>query len=278
MRHAGLIVAECARRRVVELRRVLRASGFAVTTRRLRVIAPVAFALVAVAASSALAQPPAPQYRTFRPERGGPHPAIVFVSGCDGFTPSIAPNLYDRRAEAFRGQGYVVVFADYLGRRGLKTCAGPISHSDAARDVVAAAAWLASQREVDASRITAMGWSYGARLVLVALAEHAERSLGFSRAVVYYPDCRALRPWTAAPPVLMLLGGDDDMTPARLCQEAVTRVAAPATVKVVVYPGALHGFDISELPARTRYGFGSLGYHREAAASAQAAVEQFLRR
>jgi dienelactone hydrolase len=109
------------------------------------------------------------------------------------------------------------------------------------------------------------------------LAKHSESQLGFSRAVVYYPDCRAREPWKTAVPVLMLLGGDDDMTPAKSCQEAVKRVPTPAAVKIVVYPGALHGFDVPELPTRMRYGFGSIGYQPQAAADARREIEQFLR-
>jgi len=189
----------------------------------------------------------------------------------------MAPAVYERRAEHLRTLGHLAIFVDYLGRRGLKTCAGPITHEDAARDLMAATAWLRSQPAVDRSRITAMGWSYGARAVLVALANHTGSQLGFSRAVVYYPDCRALEPWKPAVPVLMLLGGDDDMTPAKLCQEAVKRVTAPGTVKIVVYPGTLHGFDVPELPTRMRYGFGSIGYHPQAATAARREIEQFLR-
>ena len=67
------------------------------------------------------------------------------------------------------------------------------------------------------------------------------------------------------------------MTPAKTCQEVAKRVAVPAMVKIVVYPGALHAFDVPDLPARMRYGFGTIGYHPDAAASAQKEVEQFLR-
>jgi dienelactone hydrolase len=181
----------------------------------------------------------------------------------------MAPALYEHRANHLRALGYVAIFVDYLGRRGLKTCAGSITHDDTARDLIAATAWLRSQAIVDRSRITAMGWSYGASAVLVALAGHTASELAFSRAVVHYPDCRALEPWKGSMPVLMLLGGEDDMTPAILCQEVVKKLTAPAAVRIVVYPGARHAFDVPALPAKVQYGFATIGYHPEAAASAR---------
>ena len=244
---------------------------------RVAFVVQAGIALLLLFWSSSFAQIPDAKYRIFRPDTPGLHPAVALLSGCDGFTPQTAPAVYERRAEHLRALGHVVIFVDYLGRRGLKTCAGPITHDEAARDLMSAAAWLRSQAAVDPSRITAMGWSYGGRAVLVALAKHTEMPRGFSRAVVYYPDCRALEPWKTALPVLMLLGGDDDMTPAKPCQEAAKRVAVPASVKIVVYPGALHGFDVPELPAKMRYGFATIGYNPEAAAAARKEVEQFLR-
>jgi dienelactone hydrolase len=247
------------------------------TAGRVAFVLRAGIALLLLSGSFSFAQTPDVKYRIFRPDAPGSHPAVALVSGCDGFAPQFAPALYERRAERLRALGHVVIFVDYLGRRGLKTCAGPITHDEAARDLISAAAWLRSQAGVDPSRITAMGWSYGGRAVLAALMRRAETAPGFSRAVVYYPDCRALEPWKTALPVLMLLGGDDDMTPARLCLEAAKRVAAPASVKIVVYPGALHAFDVPELPAKMKYGFASIGYQPEAAASAQKEAEQFLR-
>jgi dienelactone hydrolase len=127
--------------------------------------------------------------------RAGPHPAVVFASGCSGFAPSVAPKAYERAAEQLRVQGYAVLFADYLGRRGLKSCiSGRISRSDAGKDVVAAATWLKSQPFVDPARVSAIGWSWGGGAILAALAEHSQAQLGFSRAVVYYPICQRLRP------------------------------------------------------------------------------------
>jgi dienelactone hydrolase len=234
--------------------------------------------LVLALAPQSFAQLPEAKYRIFRPDGPGTRPAVAFLSGCDGFTPPNAPARFEHRAEQLRAQGYVVIFVDYLGRRAMKSCGPTVSHDAAAQDLVGATAWLKAQPGVDPARITAMGWSYGGRAVLAALASQPPAALGFSRAVVYYPDCRALRPWKSTLPLLMLLGGDDDMTPPQLCQDAVKQVTAPASVKVVVYPGALHGFDVAELPAKMRNGFATMGYHPEAAAASTKEVEQFLRR
>src|SRR5262245_33875606 len=89
-------------------------------------------ALLLLPGPVSFAQVPAAEDRMFRPDAAGPHPAVAFVSGCDGFAPPMAPALYEHRANRLRALGYVVIFADYLGRRGLKTCAGSITHDDAA--------------------------------------------------------------------------------------------------------------------------------------------------
>ena len=217
-------------------------------------------------------------YRVFRPGGNGPHPAVAFLSGCSGFSPSIAPKVYERIAEQLRVQGYLIVFVDYLGRRGLQTCArAPISHADAAKDLVTAVSWMRSQPSVDNTRISTIGWSYGGGAVLAALADYTEEQLGIARAVTYYPDCRSARPWKVATPLLMLLAGDDDVAPGRLCETAIQKNAMPAAVKTVTYPGALHAFDASELPAKMQGPFGTLGHHPQAAAASWEEVLQFLK-
>jgi len=233
--------------------------------------------LMLVSAASALAQAPSAGYRSFKPDGPGPHPAVVFVSGCSGFAPSFAPGVYERVAEQFRKQGHVVVFADFLGRWNLKTCAGTsITHVDAAKEVVGAATWLKSQPSIDSARITALGWSYGGGAVLVALDRYTEDQLGFSRAVVYYPDCRSVRPWKARTPVLMLLGTEDDVAPGKPCEASAKKSAAPEAVKIVWFPGAYHAFDVSELPPKAQGPAGTIGYHAQAATSAWQEIEKFL--
>lgn len=232
--------------------------------------------------ATAFTEPADGGYRVFRPDGAGPHPAIALLSGCNGFAPPVAPRAFERTAEIFRRQGYIVLFVDYIGRRGVQNCSsGPITQGDAAKDLVAAVAWLRSQPSVDSRRISAVGWSYGGGAVLVALAEYAEEQLGISRAVVFYPYCGdAVRPWTVAIPVLMLLAGDDVVARSEPCQAAVRKSATPAAVKTVTYHGALHAFDLFELPAETQgpagMPAGMAGYNHGAAADAWAEAQRFL--
>ena len=92
----------------------------------LRTIAVAAIATGAVHAPSPLfgQSTPTPPYRMVRPQGPGPHPALLFVSGCSGFAPETAPDHYPRVAQAFAAQGFAVVFVDYLGARGRKVCGG----------------------------------------------------------------------------------------------------------------------------------------------------------
>ena len=151
-----------------------------------------------------------------------------------------------------------------------------VTEGEAARDLVAAVTWLRSQESVDKTRISALGWSYGGGAVLVALADYTEEELALSRAIVYYPLCRAVRPWRVATPLLMLLAGDDEVAPSRACQAAVQKSATPGIVKTVTYHGALHAFDVSEIPEGTRGPGGAMGYHPQAAAAAWEEVQRFL--
>jgi dienelactone hydrolase len=241
----------------------------------LRAIAGLA--VLAFWAPMSSAQAPDGGYRVFRPDGTGPHPALAFVSGCSGFKPAVAPKAYERVAENLRAEGYVVLFVDYLGRRGLRNCSRePTPEGEVAKDLVAAVAWLRSQHYVDSGRISALGWSYGGGAVLVALADYTGEQVGISRAVVFYPICRAVRPWRVATPVLMLLGGDDEVAPNEACQAAVKKSAVPDAVKTVTYHGALHAFDVSDLPAETRGVGGMIGYNAQAAAAAWGEIRRFL--
>jgi dienelactone hydrolase len=148
---------------------------------------------------------------------------------------------------------------------------------DAAGVLLETATWLRSRPYVDPAQITAVGWSFGGAAVLAAVNKFSTDQLIFSWAIVYYPACGGLwGEWKPKVPVLMLLGGADRVAPIAACQEAVEKIANPNVVKMAIYQGAYHCFDMSELPPVAYYEFGTIGYHPQAAAAAWEEIERFL--
>lgn len=224
-----------------------------------------------------------PHYRTVRPDGRGPFPAVMFVSGCGGFATTVAPAHYVRTAERLKGEGYVVIFVDYLSARRLQSaCRGEVRFDEIGQDILASASYLRSLAFVKGSEISVIGWSWGGGGVLASLSEiRADQPAPFRVAVVYYPVCRDIPAWKTKIPVLMLLGALDDVTPPQLCEDLVKRVPKGHPVEVRLYPEARHAFDASEVPPiRDMPGLPgrTLGYNPKAAAAAWEEVQAFLKR
>ena len=238
-------------------------------------------ALPAAADDTARRQALEPYFRNYRPSGAGPFPAILMVSGCSGFTPSIAPQVYTRAAESWRSKGYVVVFVDYLSARGLPNCrgSGAVNAVEIGRDLLAVARYLQGQPYVKASQISAVGWSLGGGAVLAALGQLTAADNSPLRAVVaYYPYCRDLQPWQAKVPALSLMGAQDEVAPPEVCQRVLHNCRMAPRFRrefiwrratVLMFPTCLlTPGSVSEV----------VGYNAAADAAAAREVEQFISR
>lgn len=199
-----------------------------------------------------------------RPEGKGPFPAIVALHGCGG--------LFNREGDLARREadwaerlvaaGYVVLLPDSFTARGIRQICTErerrIFPDDRAEDAAASARWLAAQRFVDGRRLGLIGWSHGAMTVLWTVREGFMRGpVQFRAAVGFYPGCREvarLEDWRPAVPLTLLLGGADDWTEPGPCRDLGQR----AGFRVIEYPGAYHGFDAPDSPARVRKGLGAV--------------------
>jgi dienelactone hydrolase len=212
-----------------------------------------------------------PYFRDYRPSGPGPFPAVLLVSGCNGFAPRNAPQIYTDMAEDWRTKGYVVVFVDYLSARGRNRCPS-VTPADLGKDVLAVASHLRDQSLIDPERVSAIGWSLGGSGVLAALAQidPGER-IPLHAVVAYYPVCEKLQPWSVAVPALVLMGANDKTARPAACQQLFARLALHTSLETRLYPDAGHGFNIPEPPPVVRY---------SAAATVAAAheVDQFLSR
>jgi dienelactone hydrolase len=197
------------------------------------------------------------------------------VPGCSGFASLNGVNVYEERAAELQNAGYFVVFVDYLGRFG--NC-GHMSHEQVGDAIIEAATWVREQPRIDATRIAAIGWSYGGGGLLAALRAQSAGPPVLSRAVMYYPDCRGEAAWTASGITgLMLLGANDDVARPAQCEPVARQQVPSGSLRVISYPQAYHSFDVRSLPERAEYPFGTLGYNAEAAAGSWGAVVDFLK-
>jgi dienelactone hydrolase len=217
------------------------------------------------------------------PRGAGPFPTVILLHGCAGVGANIKA-----WAVWLNHEGYAAFVLDSFGGRGLKRLcggSGGLTGRTRSPDVFAAAEYLKTRPQVDGKRIAAIGYSHGGGTGLWAAATEDRYPGADIRAfILFYPPCAGWKKLPGTTPVLMLLGGKDDWTPAAPC-EALAQAASRAgrRVTAVVYPDAHHHFDGAEVLRRTivqdaRGGLGAtIEYNPRAHEDAEKQVRAFLR-
>ncbi len=183
-------------------------------------------------------------------------PGIVALHGCVGPYP-LRDNPW---RDLFVQEGHPVLLPDSFGSRGLGSqCSNPargVSPNTSRRtDTVAAVQWLAAQPGTPPGGVVVLGWSNGGSTVLASAAEGVMPPGLVRGFVAFYPGCRtyARKPrWAPSAPMLIIMGEDDDWTPAAPCRELAARF--PDRIKLVLIPGAYHDFDAPNRPVTIRRG------------------------
>ncbi|WP_354687541.1 dienelactone hydrolase family protein [Cupriavidus necator] len=211
-------------------------------------------------------------------------PVVVALHGCGGLLSARAARetapaadgadvsgllqqRYREYAHWLTERGYAVLMPDSFSARGKPhgICTEPtdtrgIDDRTRRADALAALRWIADQPGIDTARIVLLGWSNGAQAVLATVDASRPWPAGMptvERAVAFYPGCkRAVQQhnFRLRAPILLMIGGADDWTPATRCamlQSAVLARQPGARFRLEIYPGAYHGFDgTSELHMR----------------------------
>ncbi len=195
----------------------------------------------------------------WRPAGEGPFPAVILLHGCHGVTPST--HAWGRW---FRERGYVALAVDSWAARDIIEDCSPTSpdlpSSERFDDAIGALRWLHGRSEVARERIGVVGWSSGGvfaiSLVNGPTHERARRrgvtvpEPGIRAALAFYPGgCYSLVHELALRPLLVLMGAADDWTLPGPCREMVDAMRGRgADVSIVLYPGAVHYFDVEGQP------------------------------
>jgi dienelactone hydrolase len=176
-------------------------------------------------------------------------PAMVVVQGSSG----VLANEWER-AKRLNELGVAAFVIDNFTGRGVKETATDQSRLSPSADVagaLAALSLLATHPAIDPKRIGVIGFSRGGSAAINSALEPIRRAvidgdLRFAAHIAVYPGCSV--PFVSAhldgSPILMPLGGKDDYTPASSCLDYADRLrASVASIQIVVYPNANHGFD-----------------------------------
>ncbi len=203
-----------------------------------------------------------------RPSTGGsaPAPAILALHGCGGLF-NAKGQLARREADwsdRLTAAGYAVLLLDSFNPRGYRQICSvsgeerPVRPTDRAVDADAALSWLTRQPQIDDTRLAVIGWSNGGSTVLNLLDRSRRAQLAGPApivAIAFYPGCRPLArqpDYAPVAPLTILMGSDDDWTPPEPCRDLASR----SDVRLIEYPGAVHGFDAPDMPRRTRRNVG----------------------
>lgn len=184
------------------------------------------------------------------PDGAGPHPAVVLMHGSGGVEGTIQSGW----SETFRKAGIATLVLDSFRGRGISstvTTAGTDKfHLPTERvwDAHAAAAWLRARPDIDPRRLVLMGQSQGGMVVLNAQQRIAGIKFDdFAAFIALYPLCGGTpMNVTYERPTLILIGADDDYTPAEQCEVLVAykEEMRDPVPDLRVYPKAVHSFDV----------------------------------
>ena len=205
-----------------------------------------------------------------KPSGEGPFPAVVLLHGCGG-----PGKWYSDWIERLRRWDFVTLMVNSFGPRRASNCWSErgkhITPTRRALDAYGAKLYLAGLPFVDRDRIAVLGWSHGGMTVLEAVqVEH--QGGPFKVAIAYYPYCKPMADINA--PLFVLIGEEDDWTPAHRCQKYILPEESMHEVVLKVYPNAHHSFD-QPYSLRTSRGH-KLGRNSTAALDSYDKVKAFL--
>ena len=215
----------------------------------------------------------------FKPAGAGPFPAVVYMIGCSGLNPPPIQAQLKSDIDHMHAKGMAILVVDsFTPRNEPEGICANLNGEKAGQyfvrggnDALAAVAVVKAMPDIDAKRIFLVGFSYGAISALQAIESKnaASQNVGVAGVVAYYPFC-----YDGVDPsvrTLVLIGENDDWTPAAKCQA----VTGKTNFELVVYPGATHVFNMpSEKPLDV------LGHHlvydEKATQDAQKRADAFM--
>ena len=181
----------------------------------------------------------------YMPSGPPPYPLVVDLHGCGGIMPARDELWFPKFGEA----GFAVLQLDSFTGRGVENiCENLFRVPPMVRsmDVAHAIRWVMNDARFDPHAIFLTGMSHGGTSSLLTQL-HSDSIFSRLRGVVaFYPYCFDTIP-TLNSDLLVLIGEEDDWTPAWRCRGMEILDYAGHSYELVVYPDAYHSYDVPGL-------------------------------
>ena len=206
------------------------------------------------------------------PPTAPPYPVVIDLHGCNGIWP-------ERNHEwllFFLNQGIAVVQVDSFSLRGESNICDDVYRVPAMTrtfDVAAAIQFVEQDARFKQDAMFLTGMSHGGTTALLTNLYHSSVFAKLRGVVAYYPWCLDVMP-VLNTDVLILIGGQDDWTPASRCEEMRVLQQGEHTLMLQVYAKAYHSFD-ARIPTSTYQGY-RVGYDQTAAQNSRALIKEFI--
>ncbi|MBK7654410.1 MAG: dienelactone hydrolase family protein [Betaproteobacteria bacterium] len=193
----------------------------------------------------------------FEPEGKAPHPAVIMLHGCGGaYARSGELNArHQMWGEYLASQGFAALMLDSFSSRGVKElCTTRIKdrslkEADRVGDAYAALAYLQTRDDIQAKAVGLLGWSHGGGVTLDAMTR-PPNGVAVQGGGVLLPRLHRMPAqgrtgfFTPYAPLLILIGDNDDWTPAAPCKALVATVAARhEPMQIITFADTFHDFD-----------------------------------
>ncbi len=187
------------------------------------------------------------------------YPLIIGVAGSLGWRKHHLDYL-----KMYQKEGFATFELNSFKSRGITSTVGSQDQVTVAAiilDSYRALEKLAKNSKIDKDKVAITGWSLGGGVALFSawmpLKNIISKELSFAAHLVFYPPCflnLENLSFTKAP-IHILIGRDDDWTPAAPCENLVSKLSNNSNIGITVYPDSHHGFDSEEPVHRNKNGY-----------------------
>ena len=187
------------------------------------------------------------------------YPLVIGVAGSMGWRAHHLAYM-----EMYQKMGFATFELNSFKSRGVTSTVGSqveVTIATVILDAYKALETLSAHPNIDQDKVAITGWSLGGGVALFSAWLPVKNAItqqhSFAAHLAFYPPC-FIQPENISfsqAPIQILIGGADNWTPAKPCENLVNILEDSSNVEITVYPDAHHGFDSEAAVVQNEKGY-----------------------